>query len=144
MPRTQNKTKFTKEGYEIPDCTPMEIPVGHHIPKNWQTGITDLIRKALNEKAEESGHESFEEANDFDCPEEDEELARTPYEEHFDHEENFINDVKANIIRKMKEKEEELKPKKKSRRDHVAKGGADAAQPEAEPTESLEEEQSVT
>lgn len=117
--------RFNESGEEIPDNTPVVLPVGGRVPNNWKTHITQLVRKALNERAEETGHETFEEANDFDCPEEDDELDPTQYEENFDHEENFLADVEnanARNYDRLKKKESEIgKGKQATRKDRKKK-----------------------
>lgn len=100
------RVKFNELGEEIPDSTPSSIQVGYHIPKNWKLSITELVRKALNDQAESQGYETFDEANDFDCPEEEEDMALTPYEDHFDHEENFVKDVESYAEARLNEEKE--------------------------------------
>lgn len=58
--------KYDKEGRcEIPDPTPVELPVGYEHPESLEAMIARMIRyESL--RAEEAGLESFEEADDFD------------------------------------------------------------------------------
>lgn len=63
--------KFDKEGRELPDPTPIEIPAGFKRPETLQEQIRRLVRTAISERAVDSGAESFEEANDFDMDDDD-------------------------------------------------------------------------
>lgn len=101
----KKKVKFTRQGDEIPDPTPSELKVGFGLPKSWTTSITDIVKNAMSDQAVSQGYESWEEANDFNCKEEDEDLEKTPYEEHFDHEENFVNDVFENAKKKLSDRD---------------------------------------
>lgn len=140
---------FNEQGEEILDDTPVALKPGYHIPQNWASSLAQFVKKALNEKAEDQGMESFEEANDFDCPEEDDNLELTPYEEHFDHEENFIQDVAENIKKRrleaLEKAQQEGKKREGSKSASKRKAVAKATEPTPEGEESLDEEkQSAT
>lgn len=64
---------------EMPDPTPIAIPVRRALP-----GSIDEMRRAIREEmsraAMNAGHETFEEANDFDVPDADELEPRSPHE----------------------------------------------------------------
>lgn len=107
----------TEDGYEVPDTRPPIIKLGSRIPKTWEMSVAEMFKKALSNHAQESGRETWEEANDFDCPEEHDELELTPYEDHFDHEENFMNDMAELTMKRMSKK---------------VKGGSES-HPEAQP-----------
>lgn len=95
--------KYNKNGEEIPDQTPIELPVHFKVPPTIQDQIKRLVgdsevRRALQEK-----HiETFEEADDFEV-EDDEGKMSSPYEENFDHlhsitrkqeiESGFVSDI---------------------------------------------------
>lgn len=60
--------RFTKEGRELPDPTPMEIPAGFQRPLTLQEQIERCFRGLVSRNAEARGFESLEEATDFDVP----------------------------------------------------------------------------
>lgn len=56
---------LNKKGQEVPDPTPMELPLGYEHPLPLDMRIAQLIRSELSQEAARKGFESFEEANDF-------------------------------------------------------------------------------
>lgn len=77
--------KFDEFGREIPDNTPVEMPLGLRMPKPLQELIKDIVRHQMSQEAAEEGRETFDEANDFDV--EDDEIPASPYE--IDEDEEF-------------------------------------------------------
>lgn len=69
-------------GHEVPDPTPLEIPAGFKRPETLQEQIKRLIRGSLSEYAEMHGHETFEEAEDFEV--DDDFDPSSPFEVFFD------------------------------------------------------------
>lgn len=70
-------------GVEYPDPTPVQIPVGFERPESIQETIRRLVRDpAMRADLENADAETFEEADDFDIPDDLE--VHTPYEENFD------------------------------------------------------------
>lgn len=69
--------KFDKMGREIPDPTPIELPLGYSHPVPLEETIKALVRDQISRISVEKGGESFEEANDFDTGE-----AQEPYSEY--------------------------------------------------------------
>lgn len=63
--------KFDKEGREIPDKTPVELPVGYNPPEPLSDTIKRMIQNASDE-AERSGNDTLEEGDDFDVEDGDE------------------------------------------------------------------------
>lgn len=57
--------KYTEDGHQIPDQTPLEVPVGFAAPTDLHALIKQLVR-AESARAGEDGQETFEEADDFD------------------------------------------------------------------------------
>lgn len=57
--------------FEIPDPVPVEKPVGWKAPENLQSMIQRLVRTQISQAYADSGEESLEEANDFDCGDEE-------------------------------------------------------------------------
>lgn len=58
--------KYDEFGRELPDATPVELPVGFVRPPTLQEEIMRLIRNEMSQQAAEQGYETFEEADDFD------------------------------------------------------------------------------
>lgn len=70
--------KYTKDNrFEIPDPTPIELPVGFEHPEPLEEMIARMIRVAGQNAARE-GFETFEEADDFDV--DDDETIESEYQ----------------------------------------------------------------
>lgn len=54
-----------KNGHELLDPTPMEVPVGYKRPPTLQEQVQRLVAGELSRVASSRGRESFEEADDF-------------------------------------------------------------------------------
>lgn len=68
---------LTLDGKELPDPTPMAPPVGFVKQPSMIENIRNMIRsEALRQAALETGHESFEDADDFDVPDDPEPISR--------------------------------------------------------------------
>lgn len=76
------KIKFDEHGRELPDPTPLALPVGFKKPETLEAQIQRLIKGKLSRQAEEQGFETFADAEDFDIDDDDEPSA--PYEMQFD------------------------------------------------------------
>lgn len=72
--------QYDERGREIPDNTPVEIPLGWRRPLTLQEQIQRHIRVEFSQLASSRGFESFEEADDFDVDEDPDML--TQYELH--------------------------------------------------------------
>lgn len=66
--------------FEPVDNTPVEIPTRLRLPQSRTDQIRSFIRQELSRQALDQGHETFEEADDFEIDEEDSPLS--PYELH--------------------------------------------------------------
>lgn len=75
--------RLDSKGHEILDGTPMAVPAGFKKPENLAETIQRLVRRGLSEAAAAQGFETFEEAEDFDVPDETFDPA-TPYETFYD------------------------------------------------------------
>lgn len=64
--------------YEQVDNTPVEMPTRLRLPQSRTDQMRAFIRQEMSRQAAETGHETFEEADDFEINEED--LPLTPYE----------------------------------------------------------------
>lgn len=70
--------------YEEPDPQPIEIPAGFKKPETLAEQVKRLVRsERFAQEMEQSGNETFDEANDFDI-EDDMWDPSSPYEEIFD------------------------------------------------------------
>lgn len=78
------KKKYTEDGLEIMDSTPVAIPVRFRRELSLTEKIRDIIRNEASRAAEAAGFETFDEADDFDCDDEYEPLS--PYEQSLDQE----------------------------------------------------------
>lgn len=72
--------RFDDQGRELPDPTPLEIPAGMRRPESLEDQVRRLVRTHMSRQAVAEGNESFEEANDFEIPEDDAEHFETRYE----------------------------------------------------------------
>lgn len=73
--------KFNERGEELPDQTPIELPVGVRRPESLNDMMRRMIRTSLSQYAADQGEETFEEANDFDIPDDDPTVSNTQYQE---------------------------------------------------------------
>lgn len=74
--------RLDNNGHEIPDPTPLELPVGFKKQETVAQMVQRLVRRDLSEYAERHGHETFAEADDFELEEDPDPF--TPYETEFD------------------------------------------------------------
>lgn len=72
--------KYNELGQELPDDTPLEIPLGMRRPLTLQEEIQAAVRGAVSRAAARNEMETFEEANDFDIPDDDIEDTVTVHE----------------------------------------------------------------
>lgn len=70
-----------ERGQEIPDPTPVAMPINFRRPESLVDMMRRLIRTEVSQHAESLEAESFEEANDFDVDEENIEDRNTPYQD---------------------------------------------------------------
>jgi hypothetical protein len=71
-----------ENGREIPDPRPLRLPAGFKKPETLAEQVQRLVRTHISREAAESGHETFEESEDFDV--DDDPDISTPYETFFD------------------------------------------------------------
>lgn len=100
---TKLKAKgLNQDGSPILDPTPMAPPIGYKKHPSMVELMRDMIRsEKLAQAARESGHETFEEAEDFNIGDEPE-LARSPYENEFEPDLQEILKVGAEELKKRK------------------------------------------
>nr|QJB20011.1 MAG: hypothetical protein [Microvirus sp.] len=87
---------YNKNGEEVLDPTPIEVPIGLKKPMSLQEKMKLMVRQEMSVIAQANGMESFEEADDFDC-DDDTFDAKTPWEEDFDPDVPFIGEKEAAI-----------------------------------------------
>lgn len=67
---------------EHPDPQPLAIPARMRVPERLQDTIARLVKRSVDDWAQQNGHETFEESEDFEV--DDEVDPRSAYEEFFD------------------------------------------------------------
>lgn len=72
--------KYDEHGREIPDSTPVEIPLRFTKPLTLQEEMRRMLRNEFSMMAQSQGMETFEEADDFEVEDEDELMFVSPYE----------------------------------------------------------------
>lgn len=60
-------------GQEVPDPTPVAMPLGHINPEPLEVRMRRMIQMEMSQEAMRQGYESFEEANDFNVGDGDDE-----------------------------------------------------------------------
>lgn len=122
--------RINEKGQEVPDPTPVELPIGYKHPKTLDERIMAMVRNELSSLAEKQGFESWEEANDFDM--EDDELKDVPDDEYSMGVGGTGDPYVEEAARKAKE---DLGPRiKKHRQELAAKKAAKAASKGSEQT----------
>lgn len=66
--------KYNELGQEIPDPTPVAMPLGYERPESLSDLVARMVRVHISKQAHELGLETFEEADDFSMDEDDEVL----------------------------------------------------------------------
>lgn len=75
----------TPNGEEMPDPVPMQPPLGYIKQPSMIEHVRNMIRsEQLRQEALAAGFESFEEADDFDVPDEIEPISAYEFERNFD------------------------------------------------------------
>lgn len=63
--------RFTFNGEQILDNTPIEVPLGWNAPETMEMMIARMVRNEVSQAAVAAGRESLDEAYDFDIPDGD-------------------------------------------------------------------------
>lgn len=72
------------DGRQVPDPTPLAPPIGYKKQPSMVEIVREMVRsERLKQEAEASGHESFEDSEDFDVGD-DPDLLHSPWENDFD------------------------------------------------------------
>lgn len=72
--------KFDERGFELPDNTPVAIPVGATEPESLEQLMARMIQRELSQMSASVGGETFEESNDFEIEETEPEFGMTQHE----------------------------------------------------------------
>lgn len=78
------KSTYNEHGHEVPDPVPVSVPAHLTRPPTLQEQIRRLIRVEASRVAAAQGHETFEEADDFEVG--DDFDPRSPWELNYDQE----------------------------------------------------------
>lgn len=85
LEQTAGRDGVLRGNYEVPDPTPMAPPVGYKPGPSIAEQIRQMVRSEhVRFAAEQAGVDTFEEADDFDAPDDEEFDPSTPYEQEFD------------------------------------------------------------
>lgn len=57
--------RLNEKGQEVPDPTPVSVPLGYKHPPTLEERIASMVKVELSRNAVRDGFESFDEANDF-------------------------------------------------------------------------------
>lgn len=83
------------KGAEVPDPTPVAIPVGIRKSESMDERIRRIVQHSASVAAASQGLETFDEADDFDI-EDDPIDPETPFEQDFDH--ATVNAIERGIV----------------------------------------------
>lgn len=81
-PKTDPTPELNPDGWEVPNQTPLNLPLGFKRPETLAEQVQRLVRFSVSQYAASQGQETFEEADDFDCGDDSE--PGSPYETFFD------------------------------------------------------------
>lgn len=73
-----HRAMIDQNGAELHNPTPVSIPIGQQRPPTLKEQIQRVLRTELSNQAASQGHETYEEANDFDI--DDDDTMYSPYE----------------------------------------------------------------
>lgn len=92
--------KYTADGHhELPDPTPVEIPIGYKAPETLQQMIARMVQsEALKAELQRQGAETFEESDDFEVEGDEGEMV-SPYE---------MRDMEPEFVAQREEKPKEV------------------------------------
>lgn len=91
--------KYNDLGQEIPDPTPVAMPLGYERPESMESMIARMVRLHISKQAQEDGFETFEEAEDFYAEDDDEELPQTQYQFNDMQEEYLVRPPKKEVVK---------------------------------------------
>lgn len=118
--KTIRKAQLDEKGHEIPDPTPLRLPIGFKEPESLQSQIQRMVRGELSRAASENGFETFEESDDFEIEDDDQFDIVTPYEMEFDP--VLGREVSPDMVRSNEERYRQEFVKRAQESDYVDKG----------------------
>lgn len=90
------KTQYDPTGvFEIPDPTPIELPIGMKRPETLQETMARMLRQHFLIQKQNEGFETPDQADDFDIDDEHDGVPWSPWEERADDQANAIALLKA-------------------------------------------------
>lgn len=96
---------YNERGEEIPDPTPIEVPLGFKAPIPLSEEIRRMVQnEAIQAELNAAGLETFEEADDFNIPDED---MSAPFEENFDPHFTFDKEaaMRAGVVKHLSQED---------------------------------------
>lgn len=99
--------RYNDKGEEIPDPTPVEVPVGIKRDPPLHELIKLYVRTEMSRQAAEEGNETFDEANDFG-DEDDLDLPMTPYETRVLVDEDVVSHVERKRLDRRSKKDDNV------------------------------------
>ncbi len=130
--------QFDKHGRELPDNTPLALPAGFTPPETLAEQIQRLVRTNVSAAAVQDGAESFEDADDFDIPDDDEQDPTSMFELEFDP--VLGREVTADQILndpKLKQEYAQLQSEQDASEQHKPEEGASGSPTEKDPETPL-------
>lgn len=94
--RTDGKSRLDENGREVLDPTPLATAVGFKRPESLAQMVARLCRGVISDRAAEQGYETEEEADDFDCEDDEflgDHMPVSPYEHDFSRAKERIPEV---------------------------------------------------
>jgi hypothetical protein len=125
--------KFNKEGHQIPDTTPVEVPI-HIQPLTPEQKLASAVAIELSRREEEKDGETFMDSQDFDIDEEENDPI-TQFENMAEMQEEFLDTENIDFEQRvdaLTEYTNEQLAKEMERRQNATQ---EKATPEAEPDE---------
>lgn len=91
------KAYYNNRGEEVPDPRPIELPVGFKAPLPLSDEIRLMLQRQVQNELSDKGIETFEDADDFDIPDED---MSAPWEEGFEAGRIWTreNEIRAGVV----------------------------------------------
>lgn len=134
--------KLDKNGHEVLDPNPMEIPAGFRRPPTMKELIQRVVRVQLSEQAQMEGNESFAEADDFVVGDDDDAELRSPYQLSDEQEQaGFIEEKPVEHNRRASDREAESGKKSAAIREEDGSNKAESGKKRDEKGRFVKEEE---
>lgn len=119
---------YNARGEELPDDTPLELPLRFKRPPSLQDQIKAMVRSVLSQAAADQGMESFEEADDFDVSDDIDLRSHhelTPMQEEARYAKQDASDLDKVKAKEDDDRAPEVRAKKESSNVHDPRVGVD-------------------